>query len=249
MTLGDPVFLLLHGAWHDHTCWQPLQPHLEALGHTILTPDLPGHGEKAADNSKISLKAYSGYITQYIENIEDNVILVGHSMSGMVISQVAEMLPERIQRLAYLNAYLPRDSESLFDLIKVCRDHAGPALVEQSMLMSQDKRICRIADKDITPLFYNRCPPESAGLIPATFPPQATLPLSAKVSLSQGNYGQVPKTYICCQADRVIPVRHQRFMLSRQPCDEMIQLDADHSPFLSCPEELARVLHSVSLPA
>ena len=170
-------------------------------------------------------------------------------MSGMVISQVAEIIPHRIERLVYLNAYLPSDGQSLFDLISENNSTNQTAPIENVMLISEDKRTCGIHPNNISLLFYNRCEGELLNQVPATFPPQATLPLTEKVRLSDENYGQVPKTYICCIDDQVIPINHQRHMMKQQACNEMVQLDADHSPFLSCPEVLASVLHSISLPS
>ena len=240
--------MLVHGAWHDARCWQPLVPLLADPGHTVHTPDLPGHGQNPADMDSINLKKYSSYISQLIDNIDDEVVLVGHSMSGMVVSQVAEERPGRLARLVYLSAYLPRDGQSLFDLIACNREQdAAPAPIELAMRMSADKRSCSIPPPAIRALFYNCCPESEAGSIPEQLPPQATLPLSGKVRLSAAGFGSVRKTYICCLADQVIPIKHQRRMLTRQPCDEMIQLDTDHSPFLSCPQTLAAVLHSTTL--
>lgn len=168
-------------------------------------------------------------------------------MAGMVISQVAEAHPGKISHLVYLCAYLPADGQSLFDLIAANREAGPPVAIEKAMQLSPDKRTCTIRPEQIQALFYNRCPPAIATALPREFPPQATLPLAGKVRLSDENFGSVYKTYLCCLDDQVIPVRQQRQMLSRQPCTEMIQLDADHSPFLSCPETLAAVLHGVSL--
>jgi pimeloyl-ACP methyl ester carboxylesterase len=239
--------VLVHGAWHDATCWQPLVPFLEKSGHQVHTPDLPGQGKNSADPASISLKTYSRYISQFIDKIENNVILVGHSMSGMVISQVAEALPDRLDRLLFLSAYLPGDGQSLFDLIAANRGDEPPTAIESAMTLSPDKRTCTIEPDQIAPLFYNRCPNDKRNLVPISFIPQASLPLSGKVQLTEENFGRVPKTYLCCLDDRVIPIHHQRRMMNRQRCDEMVQLDADHSPFLSCPKTLAAALHCITL--
>lgn len=235
----------MHGAWHDSGCWRLLAPLLTARGDEVHTPDLPGHGQNPLELANISINVYSRYISQYIDNIGKKVILVGHSMSGMVISKVAEQSPELIQRLIYLSAYLPANGQSLFDLIQSNKEALNTAPIELAMQMSEDKRSCSISTASIGPLFYNRC---DKGFIPTSFPPQATLPLSGKVTLTEEGFGRVVKTYICCQDDQVIPVAHQRHMLKGQACNEMVQLDCDHSPFYSCPEVLAAVLHSASLP-
>ncbi len=247
--MSRPDIFLLHGAWHSSACWTLLRPYLEALGHSVYAPDLPGHGNNNVELNSISLNKYSSYISQLIDINYNKVILVGHSMSGMVISQVAEKQPHKIERLIYLSAYLPRHQQSLFDLIASNSAAAKPAPIEKAMQLSADKRSCLIAPEKIAPLFYNRCPEDKRDQLPKSFPAQAVLPLSGKVSLSEANFGQLAKTYICCLDDQVIPIAHQRHMIRQQPCDEMIQLDADHSPFLCCPEQLASVLHSSALPA
>lgn len=168
-------------------------------------------------------------------------------MSGMVISQVAESRPEKISRLVYLSAYLPSDGQSLFDVIAANRGNEAPVAIEAAMQLSADKRRYAMAPGAIPALFYNRCFDDGNVRIPLTLPDQPTLPLTGKVKLSADRFGRVPKTYVCCLDDRVIPIKHQRLMLKRQPCNEMIQLDADHSPFLSCPQTLSAVLHSISL--
>ena len=110
----------------------------------------------------------------------NKVILVGHSMSGMVISQVAEKLPHKIERLIYLSAYLPRHQQSLFDLIASNSAASKPAPIEKAMQLSADKRSCLIAPEKIAPLFYNRCPEDKRNQLPKSFPAQAVLPLIGK---------------------------------------------------------------------
>jgi len=240
-------FLLVHGAWHDASCWQPLVPLLVAKGHRVHTPHLPGHGPDADTVRRLTLDTYCDHVTACLDGLSDPAILVGHSMAGMVISAVAERIPDRVKRLVYLSAYLPCDGESLFDVIANNRQKKAPAMIESVMQLTPDKRQAVIPDAQIRPLFYQRCLPAFDKHLPTTFPPQATLTLSARVAISPNRFGKVPKTYICCLDDKVIPVAHQRNMLTRQACDEMIQLDADHSPFYSCPDTLAAVLHSISL--
>lgn len=246
MTLNSD-FLLVHGAWHDASCWQPLVPLLEAHGHRVHAPHLPGHGPDHDTIRRLTLETYCDHVAACLEALPQPAILVGHSMAGMVISAVAERVPGKVARLIYLSAYLPCDGESLFDVIARNRQSDAPAAIEETMQLTPDKRLASIPDAQIKPLFYQRCLPAFTSRLPASFPPQATLPLSGKVALSQDRFGTVPRTYICCLDDKVIPVMHQRKMLIRQACDEMIQLDADHSPFYSCPDTLAAVLHSISL--
>ena len=220
---------------------------LESHGHKVLAPDLPGHGRNTSESARTTLKVYSQYILQLIDNIDNKAILVGHSMSGMVISQVAEMRPDKVHRLIYLSAYLPCNNQSLFDLIASNQHTLGAASIESIMEMSNDKRFYSIPPDNIRPVFYNRVQTNQLAAIPKNLPPQPVIPLTEKVSLTEECFGKVKKTYICCLDDQVIPITHQRHMLKQQPCNEMVQLDTDHSPFLSCPDTLASVPHSASL--
>jgi pimeloyl-ACP methyl ester carboxylesterase len=240
--MNPPVLILIHGAWHDSTCWSPVLPLLSAAGYRVLTPDLPGHGADPLPLAKVTLKAYVKRILELLETLEGKAVLTGHSMAGLVISEVAARRPDKVERLIYLCAYLPRHGESLFDLITLNRSHEPFTAIELALQVSDDKRSCSIAEEDIIPLFYQLASPGLAANAKASFAVQAMLPLAAKVNLSGAGFAAIPRTYICCTQDRVIPVHHQRRMLQRQTCDTLLLMDADHSPFLSRPEQLAALL-------
>jgi pimeloyl-ACP methyl ester carboxylesterase len=112
------TFVLVHGAWHGGWCYVRVADLLRAGGHRVVTPTLTGLGERS--------HLFSGAITlsTHIDDIvnvlrwEDltNVVLAGHSYGGFVISGVAERVPERIAALVFLDAFVPADGESLWDL-------------------------------------------------------------------------------------------------------------------------------------
>lgn len=83
------VYVLVHGAWHGSWCWRKVVPLLRAKGHTVFTPDLPGHYRSATPCADVTLKTYVDSISDLIVSNNHKVILVGHSMAGVVISQVA----------------------------------------------------------------------------------------------------------------------------------------------------------------
>lgn len=237
-----PPFVLVHGAWHAASCWRLLTPLLRARGFVVHTPDLPGHGANPLPLHKVTLKAYVQALAELLDSIESRVMLVGHSMAGMVVSALVSARPEKIAQQLYLCAYLPRDGESLFDLIALNRGHEPLSAIELAMEMSADKRSCSVAGEQIVPLFYNLASTSLAQEARAAFHDQASLPLAARVNLDLAALAGVPSAYICCVRDRVIPLHHQRRMLARRSCDTLLQIDADHSPFYSCPEQLAALL-------
>ena len=112
------VFLLVHGAMHGGWCWRRLTPYLQKEGHEVLTPTLTGMGERSH-----LLTRETGLYTHVddllgvlkFEDLSD-VIVVGHSYAGLVITQLAEAASERIQHLIYVAAFVAQDGQSLFDV-------------------------------------------------------------------------------------------------------------------------------------
>jgi pimeloyl-ACP methyl ester carboxylesterase len=113
------TYLLLHGAWHGAWCWQRVTPLLQQAGHAVHTPTLTGLGERVhLAHAGVDLDTHIQDVLSVLE-YEDlsNVVLVGHSYGGMVITGVAERAPERLAQLVYLDAFVPRDGQALADLV------------------------------------------------------------------------------------------------------------------------------------
>src|SRR5436190_6305244 len=103
------TFLLVHGAWHSGQCWDRVVPLLESAGHRVFAPSLTGYGDKAhLLGPEVGLDTHVDDIVGLIddEGLSD-VVLVGHSYAGMVISSAANRRPERIGHLVHLDAMVP----------------------------------------------------------------------------------------------------------------------------------------------
>ncbi len=113
--LAGQTFVLVHGAWHGGWCWRDVAAALRGRGARVFTPTLTGLGErKHLRMAYAGLDTFINDVTAVIETEELNAItLVGHSFGGMVITGVADRMPERIKRLVYLDAIVPDDGESL----------------------------------------------------------------------------------------------------------------------------------------
>ncbi len=113
------TFVLVHGSCHGGWCWKKVTPLLKRDSHVVYTPTLTGLGERSHLVSRdIGLDTHILDIIQVLEfeNLNE-VILVGHSYGGLVIGGVVEKVPERIMRLVYIDAYIPQDNKSAFDII------------------------------------------------------------------------------------------------------------------------------------
>jgi pimeloyl-ACP methyl ester carboxylesterase len=127
------TYVLIHPAWFGGWCWKKLSPLLRAQGHEVFAPTLTGLGERAhLARPEIGLEIHVRDITSVIE-YEDlhNVILVGNSSGGMVMTGVADHMPERIARLVFLDAFVPTDGQSMLDVIPPDRRPAMEAFVQK----------------------------------------------------------------------------------------------------------------------
>lgn len=113
------TFLLVHGGMVGGWYWKKVRHYMGSKNHRIFTPTLTGLGErKHLISPAIDLDVHITDIVNTIcyENLED-VILIGHSYAGMIITGVADLVPERIKHLVYIDALIPQDGESMFDIV------------------------------------------------------------------------------------------------------------------------------------
>ena len=120
------TFVLVHGAWHGGWCWRRTSEILRAAGHTVFEPTLPGVGARAHEAAaSIGLTCHIDDVIGLIEIEElSDVILVGHSYGGMVITGVAEKIAPKLSALVYLDAFVPEDGEALMSLVPPDRAQA-----------------------------------------------------------------------------------------------------------------------------
>ena len=126
------TFVLVHGAWHGGWCWRRVADRLRSGGHLVFTPTLTGLGERShLLRAGIDLKTHIADVVNVIkwEDLSD-IVLCGHSYGGMVISGVAEALPQAIRSIVFLDAFVPRHGEAVQDL-------TGPAVKEAAQAALQ----------------------------------------------------------------------------------------------------------------
>lgn len=239
--MQSTTFLLVPGAWHGAWCWHKLIPLLEARGHRVLAPDLPATGADHSPARSVTLDLWAGCVAEILEREPDPVVLVGHSRGGIVISQAAERAPTRIRTLVYLAAYLLPSGATLAD---AARADAG-SLIPANMVPERNGVTCTLRPEVIREAFYGSCGEEDFEFARARLGAEPLKPLVTRLALSDERYGRVPRAYIETLRDRTISIEAQRAMRAGLPCAPVLTLDSDHSPFLSQPEALARMLISI----
>jgi len=227
-------FVLVHGAWHGGWCWHKVIPYLEGAGHSVIAPDLP---------LSESLDTYVETARAAIEQHDDPVILVGHSMAGAVVSAVAEQVPDRIKRLVFLTAFAPQDGESINDL---ARTNLATAL-RDNLVPSADGNSVSVEASVIPQAFYHDCDEKDVAFATERLRPQNPAAFVTPLTLTEENYGGVDKQYIECIEDQVIHIHLQRTMARRAGCTLINSLQTSHSPFFSAPAALAAHLATVGI--
>ena len=232
------TFLIAHGAWSAAWAWKKMRPLLQARGHDLHIPTYTGLGERAHLASReIGLQTHIADVlgTLEFEDLRD-VVLVGHSYGGMVATGVADRARARLRRLVYLDAFVPRDGQSLLDLL--------PADVRERM-----REAARTAGEGwrVPP---NPVPPDTSETDLAWLLPRRVMhPLRAfeePIRLSAPE-GALPRVYVYCTriapGDVFGPFAERA---RREPGWEYMELDASHSPNVTAPEALTALLDKLA---
>lgn len=235
------TFVLVHGALHGAWCWRKLVPLLEERGHRVIAPDLPGMGEDRTPLSEVTLAGWAAFIAKLSHAAGGQVILVGHSRGGAVISEAGELACEELLGLVYLAAVLLPAGTRTIDLPVERREGA-----EEPVVASADGASFRVEPATARELFYNRASPDDAAWASSQLCAEPVAPNIVPLTVSDERWGRLPRAYIECLDDRAVPIELQRSMHERLPCDPVVTMDSDHSPFLTAPAELAAHLSDIA---
>lgn len=241
--MAKETFVLVHGAWLGKFCWDGVKAKLENLGHEVITPELPAHGDDRTPANEASLDGYKQTVIDAIGDRE-NVILVGHSLAGIVISAIAESVPEKLQKLVYLCAYLPRDGESLYALAQEDKNSKTGQFWTQEH--PEQYSPATIKPEGIAEVFCADAPPEIQQMLIAKHRPEPVPPMATPVNLSAENFGSVPRFYIETLRDNCVSNQLQKLMLSRTAVEKTFAIDSSHSPFFSMPEQVVKYLNEIA---
>ncbi len=232
------TFLAAHGAWSAGWSWKKMRPLLHERGHELFTPTYTGIGERLhLAKPEVGLDTHIDDILGVLQ-FEDlwEVCLIGHSYGGMVATAVADRVPERLARLVYLDAFVPADGQSLFDL--------HPAEACARMLEAARK------EGDGWRLPPNPLPPDTSEADVAWIMPRRVMqPLKTfeqKVSLT-GIGDHLPRSYIYCT--RPAPGDVFRPFAGRarsEPGWDYFEIDSSHSPHVTAPGALALLLDRIA---
>jgi pimeloyl-ACP methyl ester carboxylesterase len=225
------TFVVAHGAWSSGWSWKKMRPLLRAAGHEIFTPSFTGLGERShLVSPEVTLETHIQDVANvlFYEDLTD-VVLIGHSYGGMVATAVADRLPERIRKVIYLDAFVPRDGQSLRDL-----SPASPA--SQAAAESADNWLL-----PANPPRGDVQPSDVAWATPRTVPhPRRTFEQPIHLT---GAIDHLPRIYIYCLKAGEKDVFGQFAARARSEDGWLYEeINTSHNPHISAPELLADIL-------
>src|SRR5262245_6100668 len=232
------TIVVCHGAWSAGWAWKKMRPLLRAAGHEVFTPTYTGLGERAHHVSRsINLDTHIADVLAVLE-FEDlrSIVLIGHSYGGMVATGVADRASDRIAKLVYLDAFVPSHGQSLFDMLpqqeRARRGEEGTATGDGWLLPPN-------------PPPTDTSPEDLAWITPRRrWQPVAcfTQPL-----LLKNPNAALPRSYIYCT--RLGPGDTFGQFAKRfrsDPAWRFYEIDASHSPNVTAPEALARLIDQIA---
>lgn len=230
--------VLVHGAWHGGWCWREVAARLRAAGHALFTPTLTGLGERAH-----LLRADTGLLT-HIDDIcavlaaEElgDVLLVGHSFAGLVITGVADRVPERLRRLVYLDALVVGSGASALS--------AFPADVQRERARTIDAEGLRMAIP--SPEKFGVFDPAQVAWLQRRLTPHPLKAYTDPLPLRHPPGNGLPRTYIAVTDPWYAPLAAIREDVRAQPGWDWRELAAGHDAMLTSPDALADLLDGLA---
>lgn len=240
----EKTYLLIHGAWHGAWCWNKVVPLMTSKGYKVIAIDLPGHGSDTTNAHAILLDDYVKKVTDTANGIEGQIILVGHSMGGIVISQAAERLGKsKVFKLIYLDAFLPKNGESVSSLATMIESDlpkdSSRLTIGNGLIVSEDRKTSIFKPEVADILFYHDCTQSDKDFAHKNLSRQSFAPLGTPVSVTDSVYGTIPKYFILCTDSRDLD---KSILPTRVKCEKVVKLKSSHSPFFSKPQKLVKIL-------
>lgn len=235
-----PTYVLVHGAWADESSWGFVRNDL-AKNANVIAVSLPAHGADNTYGVGVGLNQYVKTVSEAINKVPGKVILVGHSMAGVVVSQVAELLPNKIDKLIYVAAYLPKNGESLQSINTAFFGNKPIEIFE----FNKDYSLVSIKKEALPTVVCADCPDYMKETIVKYHRAEPVKGFNDAVKLGI-NFSKIPKYYISTKNDNAIPLALQQKMIkSNGGIKKVFEMETSHLPFVVKPQEFLEILTQI----
>jgi pimeloyl-ACP methyl ester carboxylesterase len=235
------TYLLVHGAWHSGQCWERVAPLLASAGHRVVTPTLTGYGDTAhLAGPEVGLDTHVDDVVRLIieEDLTD-VVLVGHSYAGLVISSVANQVPGRIAQLVYLDAMVPEHGETAADVMT-----GTQGMIDLALRSESGWRIPPMPEMPPPVGLFGVTDPADVAWLRTLLSDQPVRCLTQPVRLDNPDATKIQRTHIHCTVGKPEGVT-RRPVPGVQPNGtpaQMWELPTGHDCMITMPVELAELL-------
>ncbi|XP_028764013.1 salicylic acid-binding protein 2 [Neltuma alba] len=238
-------YVLVHGACHGAWSWYKLKPRLESAGHLVSVLDMAASGIHPAKIEDLaSMSDYSEPLLKLLASLPPNekVVLVGHSFAGMNLAVAIDRFPDKVSLAVFLAAFMP-DTQHKPSYVLEQYNERTPAEEWTDIKFRQCGSITTLlfGPESLSSKIYQLSPTEDLELAKALIRPGSLFleDLSKVNNFSEEGYGSVPRGYIVCDEDKLIPLKFQQWMIQNFGVDETVEIKgADHMAMLSKPQEL-----------
>lgn len=238
------TFVLVHPAWHGAWYWKKVAPLLRARGCDVYTPTLTGLGELVhLARPDVGLRTHIVDVLNVLEygDLHD-VILVGNSSGGMVITAVAERAPQRIAQVVYLDAFVPGDGQSLLDLLSRERRQAFEEFARSEGEGWLVPRFAQLPWEHIIRNLWGVHDDADVRWMLARLVPTPLGHFTESVHLSNAASNRLPRTYVRCVQFQNARFDEHAAMARRTPTWRYREMAAPHLPPVTHPRELTELL-------
>jgi pimeloyl-ACP methyl ester carboxylesterase len=228
------TFVLVHGAWHGGWCWRAVRRLLDRAGHEVLAPSLTGLGErKHLARPDVDLETHIGDIVSILE-MEDlrDVVLVGHSYGGMVVTGAADRAHERIKRIVYLDAFVPENGRCVLDYV----------VPERAARMREEGE--QTGSVSPPPLsLWGLTEPEHIDFVKPREVRHPYRTMSQRIILrNEAVLAGIPKTFIYCSSPATGSFDQFAAKYRSDPAWKYFELKTGHDAMILMPERVAEIL-------
>lgn len=236
------TFVLIHGSWHSSWNWHKVIPILEEKGFTSIAIDLPGMGRDKTAIQEVTLQMMVDHVCSIIDKIGGKVILVGHSKNGIVISQVAEYRPDKIEKLIYLAAYLIPNGKTQADYSS--QDING--VLKPFVTRYPETNSHTLQPEIYKEGLYHDCEENIFQLAKLLLSNESAATGVTPLRLTNEKFGSIRRFYIECTEDKAVTPFIQQKMYKETLCEKVYRMHTSHSPFFSKPSELCDIFFEIA---
>lgn len=225
------TYVLVHGAWHGGWCWRDVAALLRAEGHHVLTPTLTGLGERAAElRPDIGLSTHVDDVVEVLRSGDlREVVLVGHSYSGLVVREAADREPTRIGRLVLVDGWVGPDGASMDGLAPEFFRNWVDAATTDGLIAVPAPATMGVTEPDQVAWLEERLTPQ----------PRRTFADPTRLT---GAVDAVPGRAVLCVPAAPIPFREWAHELGYAT----VELESGHNAMVTAPSALAGLLQEVA---